>query len=135
MVGPPLTMSVAGLPPDDETITGDSELWRRIPIWHWVADDSVPKGHRPSSAAFDEEEMSVVIAAECHGGLPTLLRGHEAFGVASFTVGDIRERGWGIVRAPDDQLPGHAHVLGKKTRGKGTSLAKKCHMLVDPRAI
>jgi hypothetical protein len=102
--------------PDDKSIPDDTELWRRIPYWEWVLDDSAPNGRRPSSAAFEDDELSVVIAAECTGGIDTLLRNHERFGVASFTAGQVRAHGWGIVRAPDDELPGHAHVLGKKGR-------------------
>src|SRR5690242_20709922 len=118
---------------DDPSIPDGTELWRRIPVWAWVEDDSAPNGRRPSSAAFEDDEMSVVIAAECTGGLSTLLRNHEHFGVASFTAGEVRSHGWGVVRAPDDELPGHAHVMGKKTRGKRAALAKSCRMLRDPK--
>lgn len=117
---------------DDRSIPDATELWRRIPPWEWVPDDSMPNGWRPSSAAFENDELSVVIAAECTGGVSTLLRNHEGFGVASFTVGQVRAHGWGIVRAPDDELPGHAHVLGKKSRGKRAALARSCRMIRDP---
>jgi hypothetical protein len=117
---------------DDRSIPDCTELWRRIPHRHWVPDDSVPNGWRLSSAAFDDYEMSVVIADECTGGLSTLLHNHERFGVASFTVGQVRAHGWGVVRAPDDELPGHAHVMGKKSHGKRAALAKSCRMLRHP---
>src|SRR5687768_10624340 len=106
-------------PLDDTSIGDDAELWRRVPPNQWVPDDSSALGFRPSSANFDENEMSVVIADECTGGLATLLENHEQFGVASFTAGEVRALGWTVVRAPDDQLPGHAHVLGKKARKQG----------------
>jgi hypothetical protein len=126
-------MSDAAPPENDSSIPSDTELWRRIPGWQWVPDDSIATGFRPSSDAFDDDELSVVIAAECAGGIPTLLAGHEGFGVASFTVAEIRSRGWGIIRVPDDLLPGHSHVTGKKkTKSKRTSLAKTCRMLVNP---
>lgn len=95
-------------PDDDPTIPDAAELWRRIPIWQWTPDSSRAIGFRPSSGAFDDPELSVVIAHECGGGIETLLRGHEAFGIASFTAGFVRGLGWGIVRAPVAGLPGHA---------------------------
>lgn len=115
---------------DDHSIPSATTLWRRIPYWHWVP-DSVG-GRRVSSAAFDEEDMSVVIADECTGGIDTFLRGHEHFGVAGFLVRDVREIGWGVVRVPDDSLPGHAHVTGKKQRGGCRNLAKKCEIVRPP---
>lgn len=126
-------MSDAQKPDDDDTISPETELWRRIPPTHWVRDETVPGGYRPTSETFNDPELSVVMATECHGGLETLLTDHDKFGVASFTVGEIRERGWGIVRVPDDALPGHAHVTGKKSHGKRSSLTKQCRMLVLPK--
>jgi len=126
-------MGVVILPqPNDLSIAPDVELWRRIPPWQWIPDSNTPTGRRPTSDAFDDIELSVVIAVECEGGLGTLLAGHVGYGVASFTVGDIRDRGWGIVRVPDDELPGHAHVTGKKSHSKRASLAKKCTIRVEP---
>jgi hypothetical protein len=122
----------AAPPQDDQTIPDHVVLWRRIPPLHWVRDDSAPVGHRISSAAFDDPEMSVVIAVECTGGEITLLSGHNGFGIASFTVGDVRTLGWGVVRDPDENLPGHALVLGKKTRGTCLRLAKSCQVLCQP---
>jgi hypothetical protein len=118
---------------DDPSILDQAELWRWIHPDQWVPDDSTELGFRPSSANFDEDEMSVVIAAECTGGLATLLENHEQFGVASSTAGEIRALGWSVVRAHDDQLPGHAHVLGTKSKKKGKQkLAKSCRMLKLP---
>lgn len=125
-------MSDADPPEDDKSIPDETELWRRIPPWHWTPDDTIPGGYRPSSGTFDDPQLSVVIASECEGGVPTLLRGHERFGVASFTVGEVRGYGWGVVRAPVEGLPGHAHVTGRKSQGKRAKLAKSCRMLRDP---
>lgn len=120
-------------PADDGSIENDVELWRRIPPSQWVSDDSVEGRFRASSANFDDDELSVVIARECTGGLATLLDGHEHFGVASFTAGEARTLGWGVVRDPDDLLPGHALVLGKKSHKKGKQkLAKSCRILKLP---
>ena len=122
-----------GAPPDDPTIGDDAELWRRVPPLHWVP-DATAAGRRVSSAAFDDPEMSVVIAAECDGGEATLLRGHDGFGIARFTAGDVRALGWSVVRAPLDELPGHANVLGKKTTGARRKLALQCRVAPEPKA-
>lgn len=117
---------------DDDSIPPEAELWRRIPPYQWIKDENLPSGFRPTSDLLDDPELSVVIASECTGGLATLLEAHEDFGVASFTVGEIRDRGWGIVRVPDEKLPGHAHVTGKKSHGKRASLVKTARILKAP---
>ena len=86
-------MTPAG-PPDDPSIPGEAELWRRIPFAQWASDPSVATGFRPSSANFDDVELSVVIASECIGGLDTLLQDHDGFGVASFSVAEVHDLGW-----------------------------------------
>lgn len=117
---------------DDPSVPDDAELWRRIPFFHWVRDDRTPDGRRVSSAAFDDEEMSVVIAAECHGGLDTLLHDHPRFGVASFTAEDARALGWGVVRAPTQEMAAHAHVMGRKSKKQRQQLASVCRILRAP---
>jgi len=125
---------MTGVPPptNDGSIPDAVVLWRRIPPGQMTTDDSVASGERPSTANFDDPELSVVIASDCAGGTATLLKGHDGFGVVEFTVGEIRALGWGIVRAPDDQLPGHAHVTGRKSRALRSRLAKVCRMIVNP---
>lgn len=117
---------------DDASINAELELWRRIPPLQWVPDGNVPDGFRASSANFDDPDLSVVIADECTGGIATLLAGHPKFGVASFTVGEARALGWGVIRVPDVNLPGHAHVTGKKTGSKKSKLARTCRIIVTP---
>jgi len=129
-------MTHAGAPADDLTISGDTELWRRIHPDFMTIDDSVEGGRRPSSGNFDENEMSAVIANECTGGLATLLRGHDGFGVAGFTVGAIRALGWGVVRAEQVDLPGHVVITGntgKKNHKNRTTLARSCRIILEPR--
>ena len=76
--------------------------------------------------------MSVVISRECTGGLDTLLRGHESFGVFSFSAGEARQLGCRVVRAPDPDLPGHALVLGRKGRRGWVNLARARPMIREP---
>jgi hypothetical protein len=56
---------------DDPTISDETELWRRIPPWHFFHDENLGR-IRPSSAAFenhpDGSPMSVLLATE--GGTP-----------------------------------------------------------------
>ncbi len=130
-------MSDAQAPEDDESIPNGAKLWRRIPPGQMVPDDEVPGGRRPSSGNFDELELSAVIASECTGGLATLLEGDQTFGVACFTVGEIRAFGWGVIRVPDPKLPGHVHITGntgKKNHKKRAALGKSCRMIRYPDA-
>lgn len=128
-------MNDASPPEDAVSIALDNELWRRIPPWGMTEDDAVPAGTRPSTSNFDDPDPSVVIAVECTGGINTLLPGHDRFGVASFTVAQVRSLGFGVVRKPDDTLPGHAHVTGRKApRSKLLTLARAGQMMRYPSA-
>ena len=118
---------------DDRSINDDTVLWRRLPQNGVATDSSAPNGRRPSSANFADAELSVVIAAECIGGTDRLLKNHAGFGVFAFRVADARSVGWGVVRAPDDNLPGHAHVTGRKTHGQRSKVAKLSQIVVEPR--
>jgi hypothetical protein len=116
---------------DDPAILNDTRLWRRIAPWQWIQADDVPSGFRPTSEIFSDPDLSVVIADECP--IEIFLHNLDGFGIAECTAGDVRDCGWGIIRKPDDKLPGHCHVTGKnkrqKLRGK---LAKKCRIVREP---
>jgi hypothetical protein len=64
--------------------------------------------------------------------MATLLRDHDGFGVAGFTAGDARSLTLGVIRFPVVELPGHAHVTGKKTHGIRKKLAMACRILHNP---
>jgi hypothetical protein len=125
-------------PPNDPSIPDGAKLYRRIPRMQIVPDDSVPDGRRPESGNFDELEMSAVLASECT--IEALLTNHESYGVACFKVGEIRALGWGVVRAPNPDLPGHVHIMGNTGKkngnyGKRRTLAKTCRMIRYPPPI
>ena len=126
---------MSALPPNDPSIADAVELWRRIPFRHWIPDPDTG-GRRITSAAFqddpDDSPISVVIATECTGGLNTLLAGHDGFGVAVLTVGQVRQFGLGVIRHQDDSLPGHAHITGKKSRSIERKLSTAARMIQDP---
>jgi hypothetical protein len=122
-------MTGVAAPLDDASIPSEAELWRRIPPEQMTGDGSE---RRPSTANFEDAELSVAIAAECTGGLDALLKGHDSFGVASFTAGFVRALGLGVVRDPIDAIPGHANVTGNKTKSKRKQIARACKMVHDP---
>ncbi|MDZ7751398.1 MAG: hypothetical protein U5S82_06995 [Gammaproteobacteria bacterium] len=108
---------------DDTSIEDGCELYRRIPPYQVVSDDST-EGVGPSSANFDDQELSV--AAEDKlieaGREPIdILMGHAGFGLVGFKAGLARECELKIVRDPKKEEPAHALVVGKKT-GKKRSI-------------
>jgi hypothetical protein len=119
--------------PDDRSIDNEADLLRRFPHHQLIRDDAAEGGLRPSSATFDDAELSVALSSEC--SLDELLVGHNGFGVVSFTAGQARAFGWGVVRAPSEDYPGHAHVTGKKTQGQRSRLAKACRILRMPESV
>ncbi len=77
----------------------------------------------------------MVIAGECP--LETLIKDHERYGVACFRVREIRAFGWGVIRVPDPELPGHVHITGhrgkkNRNRQKRAELGRCCRMIRDP---
>lgn len=113
---------------DDASIPDDAVLWRRIPWIHWTPVGGTGETRRVSSAAFDGNEMSVEIAAECQGGAEALLHGHDGFGFVAFTAKDARDLGWTVVRDPLENSPAHALVCGNKTHGKRKELVRRCRV-------
>jgi hypothetical protein len=108
-------------PVPDETI-----LWRRIPP-DKVTPDANQGRLRPSSDCFtdnlkDGSSMSVFDSLAC-AGLDQVLKGHENFLVAAITAGQVRAEGLEVVRTIDGG-PGHCEVVGKKTSGIKSRLAK-----------
>lgn len=123
---------------DDPTIDDASELWRRIPPYHFYP-DKILKRTRPASAAFDDDPdgtpMSVVLVEKGRNKDPAkVLEGHEGFGLVSFSVGFARSLGQGVTREPSPHEPDHAHVFGKKTKGTKRKFAKKSKWIVSPPA-
>ena len=116
--------------PDDPSVADRTDLLRRIPPWHFVADQNLGV-IRPSSAAFedddDEDPMSVylaqVVAAEGRQA-SSVLAGHDGYGLASITAGLVREKGQTVHPDPLPDETSHAVVCGDKLSG-GKKSAKK----------
>lgn len=77
--------------------------------------------------------MSVVLGNDVlasNRGPDAILKGHEGFGLVSFTAGLARSKGQGIVKKPLAEEPAHAEVFGKKTKAVQRELAKGCDWIV-----
>lgn len=124
---------MANPPPDNPAIPDAAELWRRIvPAW-WVADRNTGQ-RRLSTQAFENLEdlsLSVTIAAEC-AGRHVLLNGHDGYGLAALSAGHARSCKQGIQRAPTENDPAHAHIIGEKPRSVRKCLLGGTSMLVEP---
>lgn len=121
---------------DDPTIPDTAILWRRIPPGdvYLVFDESLNRS-RPSSAAFQDSKdgspMSVFIADDLDGPHDALA-GHDGFYLVGFSAGVARECGLSVVRDPANDPPGHAFVVGAKTKSHCRKLARRCRWIVGP---
>ncbi len=119
---------------DDATIPSESKLWRRIPKWQWTKDENLGRV-RPSSAAFEDEELSVflkIVLDEKGLGVDHVLEGHQGFAVASIAAGIARECKQAVVRDPMEGSPAHGLVVGKKTDGTRKKFYKNSEWVVSP---
>ena len=110
---------------DDPTIDDKEIIWRRIPQLQVVPDDNL-KCKRPSSKCFQDStggHMSVYIASEAISSQAVMQGVKEPF-LASLSVDFIRQLGLGITRDSSTGGPGHALLLGKKTGGIRSQMAK-----------
>lgn len=104
---------------DDTTILPADVLLRRVPPYQVILDKNTGT-HRPSSAAFEDEELSVniqsILAANGLDWRFSLI-GHDGFSLCSFTAKQARDLRQAIVRTPKAGNPSHGDVVGKKTDG------------------
>lgn len=111
---------------DDPTIGDNEVIWRRIPHV-WVVEDENLKCKRPSSACFlqngPDSPVSVYIASEAQSPQVVMQSRKEQF-LAALTVGFVRQLGLGIIHDPHSGGPGHALLLGRKTKGILSKMAK-----------
>lgn len=111
---------------DDSTIGDDQIIWRRVSDAQTVWDNNL-KRKRPSSAAFNQNgranPVSVYIASEAQCGRAVIEEGTEPF-LAALTVGFIRQVHLGIIRDSSSGSPGHALLLGRKTKSTLHKMAR-----------
>jgi hypothetical protein len=123
---------------DDNTISDDEQLWRRInPVW-FVPDDN-RGGLRPSSAAFDDSKdgspLSVLLASVVRStgrNAADVLSGFNKYALASFAAGAARSCGQGVDRTPLEDEPAHASVFGRKTKPVKRHLANAAQWVIAP---
>jgi len=125
---------------EDIDLPDDTELWRRIPSDNYKFDDNLGR-LRPKSNAFTDSKnkspMSVTVVKLYLGGGKTKEEYIAKFmkndwGLASITVGLIKELNLEIEFDPNDDDPGHALVKGKKTGKIKRRMAKESKWEVTP---
>jgi hypothetical protein len=103
---------------DDPSISGDERLFRRIPR-SWIDWDE--NGNASiSSAAFKDEELSVILEAVMARDLrlpADLLRNYRGYGLAAITAAHARSLNQAVATDPLPEEPAHAVVFGQKRRG------------------
>lgn len=110
--------------PDDPSIQGDTELFRRIPPKHYFFDENENRW-RPSSAAFEDDAdgdpmsvyLSTVMLRE-NRAPACVLAGHEGYSLASITAGFARAQNQTVHPKPLLDESSHAVVCGDKRKGK-----------------
>ncbi len=124
---------------DDQAITDDAPLWRRIHP-KWVVRDENVRAYRVSSAAFDNSPdgspTSVLLAdvvSETGRTANDVLAGLGEYALASVAAGRVRECRQGVVRDPVPNEPAHALVFGLKTRANKQCLAKGAAWIIPPK--
>jgi hypothetical protein len=119
---------------DDPTIINADLLLRRIPPTWWIYDEALQR-KRPTTAAFDDPEMSVALASELQSlGQPLTapLRGHDGFALVSIDAGLARTCGQAVCKDPLPDDPAHGLVVGKKTESVKRKFARNCTWVVPP---
>lgn len=103
---------------DDPAIGDDDDLWRRIaPDWV-VLDENEDQERggrvRPSSAAFRDRSLSVLLAREDTHERALAGWQERGFSLAAITAGLARQHRQSVCREPTKDDPAHAVVEGKK---------------------
>lgn len=126
---------------DDQSIIGDSKLFRRIFVRPnvQVVWDANRNKWRPSSAAFqnssDGSPMSVVLEVvlqELERDYESVLVGHDNFACAYISAQLARNLQQGIVRDPVPEELAHGLVFGNKPPSVRRKMAEEAEWLVAP---
>lgn len=122
---------------DDTTISNQCLLLRRVPpvLNNYVIWDDNLNRFRPSSAAFDDTELSVVLGdvlIQAGRDFEEALGAYPEFLLVSIKAQFIRKLNLPIVRDPTEQEPAHGLVHGKKTKSIRSTIAKESNWIVEP---
>lgn len=106
---------------DDDTISDDEILWRRVPPSNVKFDNS---GNLigPKSSAFKEGDPPMSVDIASLSSVEQTLSGHENFQIAAFSAGQAREIDCKVVRNPLPENPAHALVIGSHKSSADDSL-------------
>jgi hypothetical protein len=121
-------------PTDDPSIADETKLHRGVASQHVVPDQNQDR-LRPSSAAFNHEEMSVVLddRLAASGRTPReALDGLPQEFLASLRCGFVRQHAQIVVRSPTETEPAHGDVIGRKTKPIKRAFARTAEWEVPP---
>jgi hypothetical protein len=126
--------------PNDPTIAHTVVLMRRVPPRHFCFDRNLGRW-RPSSAAFEDDDdgdpMSVyrrdIIAAE-GGPIQRVMAGHEGYGLAPLTAGQVRSKEQTVHPDPLPAESSHTHICGEKPRPTRRWFAQQAEWVIPPPA-
>ena len=127
---------------DDPTIRDQCKLLRRIPPkvnLNLVWDDNLNRW-RPTSASFDNHRdsshnMSIVLGDDLDAAerdVTSVLEGHPGFLLAAITAKVARDNHQSVARDPLPQEPAHGLVVGRKSKGIKSKLAKAAEWVIPP---
>ena len=111
---------------DDDSISNDETVLRRVPEGHDVYDDNVQR-RRPSTQSFLQDGpdglVSVYLSSETTTEV-VAIGGPEKY-LVSVRVSVLRGLGLGLIRDPSSGGPGHCVITGRKTKGKLNRIVHK----------
>lgn len=125
---------------EEEIIDDDNDLWRRVHPTQIFYDENLGR-HRPNSATFKDESLSVYIAKlvlisgrEHHDVLKPK---YESHGLVAFTAGLARGLNQDVVFDPPNEDdpekdPAHGLVKGEKSKKIRDEFACGCNWVVLP---
>lgn len=120
-------------PENDESISNEEELWRRVPSDQVIFDSNL-NSHRPSTQAFQNSggtsSMSVNLASETT--IEDTLKDYENYLLVSFETRLARELSQGVKRSPLPDNAAHTEVTGNKTKGVRKKFKIGCAWVVAP---
>ena len=120
---------------DDDTISNDDVIYRRIPERQVTPDPNSKHGIRPSTGAFSDSSdgpLSVTLKSLCTVAPESLIAHMPKAGVAAVSVGLLRSLGQMIVRDPTPDDPAHVLIVGKKGKTFEKTVARTADWAVLP---
>jgi hypothetical protein len=121
---------------DKAGIPDDKELLRRIRPDVIVSDEKAVSGYRLSSQAFEDSNDGTPCSVSVRDLAPPVEEICHRFGgysVGALTAGDARTYQQTVCFWADPDEPGHAYIVGPKTRSIRRALAAAAKYIAGPR--